>query len=221
MYVQILTEFLPWGILRFGMRQMIVIYGDEEVRKYWVMRMSEEIVDGMEVKAGDALGWQGWLPQVIGIGAPRVVFPKSVEYNSGETAMIEGYFFGNDGKYYIGRHCSLLLLLDGYCYGAKYILNHETVELDMYIADASIIFGKNLESITSLYGFRENEIPVDNYEDVNVMKWLEEMRIGGKLDWLSPYNILVEFENSMDILSNSLEDRIYLRDDQDNESEFS
>ena len=173
---------LCWGIMRFGMRLMIVSDDVKDiVKRYWVMIHSEKIMNGMPVKAGDPLGWQGRMPKVIMIGAPRVIFPKTVEYLSGETVIIESCFFVADGKYYIGRLCSLLLLLDGYNFGSKYILTQETVELDFYMADGSMIHGRNIENITSLYGFRENEIPDFVEEGVNLWKWLEEMRMNNKI----------------------------------------
>lgn len=212
-----INGIISWGCIQFSMRQLIVTRSDEEVERYWVMRLSEEFEDGMEVKAGDKLGWQGCIPQVIMISAPRVIFPKTIKFNCGESAMIEGYFWGDDGKYYIGRMCSLLLLLDGYAHEEKYFLSHETIEQDFYMADGSIILGKNVEDIASLHGFRENEIPVVD-EDTNLVKWLEEMRLKGKINFLSPYDILLEFEKHMERLVNALEHRIYSRDDKSGES---
>ena len=192
----------------FGMRQVLVA-NDDDVKKYWVVP-GTEVAEDTIVKAGDQLGLAGNLPHVIMLGAAKYTFPKKLEYNSGGVCRIEGNFYGSDGRFYIARMCTILILVDGSPLGQELMLSSETIEEQFYVADDSIIDGKSVSDFASLYGFRENEV-ADVEKDVTLTEWLEEMRINGEIDFLSPYDILIWLENDMDLLTNTLERRIYLR----------
>lgn len=190
----------------FGMRQVLVANA-EDVKKYWVVPGTEVAEDSF-VKAGDQLGLAGNLPQMIMLGAAKYSFPKTFEYNSGEVCRIEGSFYGADGRFYIARVCNVLLLVDGAPLGQELMLSSETIEEEFYAADHSIVNGMKISNITSLYGFGENENAV---EEKDLAEWLEDMRINGEIEFLSPYDILIWLENDMDRLTNTLERRIYFR----------
>ena len=196
------------GGLMFGMRQVLVA-NDDDVKKYWVVPGSE-VAEDVIVKAGDQVGLAGRLPHVIMLGAAKYTFPKTFEYNSGGVCRIEGNFYGSDGRYYIARACTILILVDGSPLGQELMLLSETIEEEFYVADDSILSGKKISNITSLYGFGENTVP-DNEKEVTLTERLEEMRLNGEIEFLSPYDILIWMENDMDRLTNTLERRIYLR----------
>ena len=196
------------GGLMFGMRQVLVA-NDNDVKKYWVVP-GTEITEDLIVKAGGQLGLAGYLPHVIMLGAAKYTFPKKFEYNSGGVCRIEGNFYGADGRFYIARVCTVLILVDGTPLGQELMLSSETIEEQFYLANDSIIDGKSVADSASLYGYRENEVP-ENKKELTLTEWLEEMRMNSKINFLSPYDILIWLENDMDQLTNTLERRIYLR----------
>jgi hypothetical protein len=142
------------------------------------------------------------------LGAAKYSFPKAFKYNSGEVCRIEGNFYGADERYYIARMSTILILVDGAPLGQNLMLSSETIEEQFYVADDSIVNGKFTFDIASLYGFGENEVPD---EEIDLREWLEDVRIRGKIEFLSPYDIMIRMENDMDRLTNTLERRIYLR----------
>ena len=196
------------GGLMYGMRQVLVA-SDDEVKKYWVVP-GTEIAEDTIVKAGDQVGCAGRLPQMIMVGAAKYFSPKTFEYNSGGVCRIEGNFYGADGRFYLARVCTVLILVDGAPLGQELMLSSETIEEQFYVADESIIDSKSLDDIASLYGFGENTLP-ENEKDLTLTEWLEDKRLNGDIDFLSPYDILIWLENDMDRLTNTLERRIYLR----------
>lgn len=196
------------GALMFGMQEVLVA-SDDDVKKYWVVPGTEPDDDTV-VKAGESIGASGRLPKMIMIGAAKYYFPKVIYFNAGDVCRIEANFFGADGKYYIARLCSVIILQDGFSIGRKCMLTSDTVEQQFYVADEFILDGKSAHDIASLYGFREHEIPLDE-KDYTLTKWLEVLRINNEIKFLSPYDILIWMESNMDRLTNTLEKRIYLR----------
>lgn len=165
------------GGLMFGMRQVLVASEDNDVKKYWVVP-GTEIAEDLLVKAGDQVGLAGKLPHVIMLGAAKYTFPKTFEYNSGEVCRIEGNFYGADGRFYIARVCTILILVDGTPLGQELMLSSETIEEEFYIADDSIIDGKSVSDSASLYGFGENKVAD---EEKDLKGWLEDKRINGEI----------------------------------------
>lgn len=196
------------GGLMFGMRQVLVA-NDDDVKKYWVVP-GTEVAEDTIVKAGDPVGLAGKFPKMIMIGAARYSFPKTFEYNSGGVCRIEGNFYGADGRFYIARVCTVLILVDGSPLGQELMLSSETIEQQFYLADDSIVTGKSVADSASLYGFRENEVS-ENEKALTLTEWLECMRANGEINFLSPYDVLIWMENDMDQLTNTLERRIHLR----------
>lgn len=196
------------GGMMFGMRQVLVA-NDNDVKKYWVVPATEPDDDTI-LKAGDQVGQAGKFPKMIMIGAAKYTFPQTFEYNSGEVCRIKGNFYGADGRFYISRMCTILILVDDAPLGQELMISSETIEEQFYLADDSIVNGKSVSDIASLYGFGEYTI-LENEKELSLKVWLEEMRINDKIEFLSPYDILIWMENGMDTVTNTLERRIYLK----------
>ena len=173
----------------------IIVENDSEQKMYW-MKPGTEIADGTMVSAGDCLGIEGDIPLLITVGALRYKYPKIIPIKSNVLCVIEGDCFGADGRYYILR-IRIMLRENGAEYGDQYYLEQETLEENFYRADDSILTGKNISKITSMYGFHENEIP-SGMDDTPLHQWLEDMRQQKRIQFNSPYDILNEFHYGFD-----------------------
>ena len=175
-----------WAGVEHGMRMMSV-ENDSEFRKYW-MRPGSEIPDGTHVQVGDQLGLEGDIPMVILIGALRYKFSKKIPIKSHALYTIEGDCLGADGRYYILR-MRFMLRENGEEYGDQYYLEQETLEETFYRADDSILAGRKISTVASLYGFHENEIP-SFLDETPLHEWLEGMHQQKRIQFNSPYDIL-------------------------------
>ena len=183
-----------WAGFHYGMRS-IIVENDSEQKMYW-MKPGTEIADGTMVSAGDCLGMEGDIPMLIMVGAPRYKYPKIIPIKSNVLCVIEGDCFGADGRYYILR-IRIMLRENGAEYGDQYYLEQETLEENFYRADDSILSGRKISNIASLYGFHENEIS-SGEDDTPLQIWLENMCQQRRITFTCPYDILSFLHNRFD-----------------------
>ena len=195
------------GMLAFGMQAVIVENDDNDIIRYWVIS-GTEVAEGTVVKEGDVLGLPGRLPEMLMVGPAKYTFPKTFQIYSGGLIKIEGIFYGSDGNFYIARLCTVAILQDDDSVDRELCLRCESVEQEFYSADESIIKGKTVSNVISLYGFKEEEI-LDDEKDLPLHNWLENKRSIGQLYFMCPYEFLLWMEVDMNNLSDVLIKRVF------------
>lgn len=204
-----------WSGFNLNMRQ-IIVDNDPEFRKYWV-RPGSEIQDGTLVSVGDQLGFEGDMPMVLMLGPLRYSCPKEIPNKSKALYSVDGDFFGADGNFYTLK-IRYTLTENGEEFGDPYYLEKEMKEEDFFHADDSILNGKTIENISTVYGIRENETPaVAN--DLPLKEWLESIRRLGKIPFICPYQILNGFEHEIDDFTRALEKKMLPPVDENNSKE--
>ena len=195
------------GMLFHGMQAVIVENKNNDILRYFVLA-GTEVAEGTVVKEGDVLGLPGRLPEMLMIGGAKYSFPKTFQIYSGGLIMIEGNFYGSDGKFYIARLCSVAVLKEDEALGMELGLDSEIIEQAIYAADESIVSGKTVINVTSQYGIREEEI-LEDEKDLPLLGWLEKKRSLGELFFWCPYEQLLWLEVDLNNLTDVLEERVF------------
>lgn len=195
------------GMLFCGMRAVIIENDDKDILRYFV-KAGTEIDEGTVVKKGDVLGKPGRFPEMLMIGAVKYSFPKKFQLNSGGLIKLEANLYGSDGKYYIARICAVAILQEDETFEIELGLDSEIVEQLFYAADETIIDGKTVSNVTSLYGIREEEIREDE-KDWPLSSWLESKSSIGKIFFWCPYEQLLWLEGDLNNLTDVLFKRIF------------